>query len=264
MDVGPLWATLIDRMQGDDRQRLSWSVRHDRTSELDAERLEDLLELSREACAIEFPNTDGYVTSIRRLSGALEGASIRITRGRFDGGRDDFSALISIQRYTRTQDPSTAEIRVVASYRHRARRLVNESAGTALSRWSMAGCAVGTMGVGVAGLELSGLLVSWGQALVLIPAFLVWRVCMAVRMATTFRARAREPIAEDPAIASSHARDRKRWRRVTDVLLAQRDAMGERTAMRPFRSQGAHRCRRGVRPPQVLAPAVVPVPALPI
>jgi hypothetical protein len=265
MDVGRLWATLIDRMQGDDRRRLSWSVRHDRANELDQELLEELIGVCRDACAREFSSTDGYVTAVRRLSGALDGANITIARGRSGRGGDEFSALISIQRYARTQEASTAEVRVVASCRHPRADGAHAESTAALSRWGMTGCALGTMGAGAAGLELSGVLATWGQVLLLLPALMAWRIYMALRISTSLRnqRRARLVKGNDPARDGARASDLHRWQRVTDLLLAQRETMGQRATMRPFRSQGGQPGNLHRERPTALPPAVLPVPALP-
>jgi hypothetical protein len=271
VDVGPLWATLIDWMQGEDRHRLSWCVRHDRPTALDAELVDELVQTCKETCAVEFSTTDGYVTSIRRLSGALEGASLAITRGRTSSvsSREDFSALISIQRYVRDHGASTAEIRVVAWCRHQTTELACVRADTqqTWSRWGVASCALGTMGVGVAGLGVFGLFATWGQVLLLLPALMAWRMCMAVRMATSLRQQATHRLHEDPSAIRERQRlrseDYDRWHRVAEVLLAQRDAMGERSTMRPFRTQGAQPGRMVLRPAKALPalPAVLPVPS---
>lgn len=265
MDVGLVWATLIDRMQSDDRHRLSWCVRHDRTTALGDELVDELVEVCRDACATEFPSTDGYVTSVRHLSGALEGASITIARG-------GFWALISVQRYDRTQEASAAEIRMVASCRHAPTGEI-ATRERASSPWGLAGFALGTVGVGAAGLELSGLLSAWGQVLLLIPAFMAWRMCMALRIAGSLRQQARLRIGEDPAVARTRRRTRrqeeKRWQRLCEVLTAQRDAVAERFTLRPFRSPGAQPGSVGMRTvspalPTALPPPVFRVPTVPI
>jgi hypothetical protein len=270
VDVGPLWATLIDWMQGEDRHRLSWCVRHDRPTALDRGLVDELVQTCKETCAVEFSTTDSYVTSIRRLSGALEGASITITRAASSASSyEDFSALISVQRYVRDHGASTAEIRVVASCRHQTSELACVRADTTQtwSRWGVASCALGTMGAGIAGLGLFGLLATWGQVLLLLPALMAWRMCMAVRIATSLRQQAQHRLHEDPAMTGERRRarceDHERWHRVAEVLLAQRDAMGERSTMRPFRNQGAQPGHAVLRPAKALPalPAVLPVPS---
>ena len=236
--------------------------------------MDELLQVCKDACAAEFSEADGYSTSIRRLSGALDGASIAITRTDplVAGGLVRFSALVSLQRYLRSQDAESAEIRIVATCRHdpTGRDALETTAEPgALSRLSVAGCAVGTMGIGAAGLEISGLLATWGQALLLIPAFMAWRLFMALRLVASLRKeQAKRQLTEDRGLADererARARDQQRWQRLTEILLAQREAVAERFIARPFRSPGARLGNVGARSitdRAALSASVLPVPA---
>lgn len=257
MDGLVVWATLICWMHHGDPDRLSWSVRHDRIDALDDALLEDLVDACRDACASRFPATDGYVTSVRRLSGAMDGASINILRGRF-------RALVSVQRFLRTEAGPEAEVRVVACCGHEAPAdlaIVRDGSG---ARWVIAGCAIGTMGVGAAGLELSGLLGAWGQMLLLIPALIAWKICAALQLLG--KPRHSPPLQEDPAVRRARARtyadDRRRWHELAEVLATHREAVTERFRLRPFRSQGTALPGMGMRS---LEPATtaIPRPVLP-
>ena len=195
----------------------------------------------RDACLEEFGEGCGYTTTQRKISGPIEGMTVSVNRGRFQ-------AQVSVQRFTRPQPGSLrhapTEIRVVTSAQHTPPEEDGPSE-RALARWGIAGCAVGTMGVGSAGLELAGLLSAWGEVMLLIPALMAWRMCIALRIVTDFRRQAmfdaqREQLeARREAIANAHAKDLERWSEVERNIEAQRDAVAEQIRLRPFRSQGA-------------------------
>lgn len=224
-----------------DTRRSSWSLRHDEGPSHGVDRVfEALMKRCRDAVADEFGDGCGYTTTQRKISGPVEGLTINVTRGRF-------AAQVSVQRFVRPGPglarPTCPEIRVVTSARHTPPEEDGQNS-KALARWGIAGCAAGTMGLGSAGLELAGLLSAWGEIMLLIPALMAWRMCIALRIVTDFRRQAaldaqREQLqARREAIANAHTKDLERWSAVERTIEAQRDAVAEQLHLRPFRSQG--------------------------
>jgi hypothetical protein len=218
---------------------VTWSVRHGEGCGHTDRVLDELTQLCQRIAAAHLPSSSGYETSWTRLSGALEGASITIMRGSFRG-------VISVQRFARpffasVGHPAPMELRVVASACHEA----DEADGPptqAMARWGVAGCAVGTMGIGSLGLELAGVLSAWGQILLLIPAFMAWRICMVLRFASDLRREGVRQSAPEQALARERARirgrDREQWNAAIEELATHRDSVAERFCLRPFRSPG--------------------------
>ncbi|HET6585639.1 MAG TPA: hypothetical protein VFG69_19400 [Nannocystaceae bacterium] len=236
---------------------MTWSVRDEGGDEAQSDRvLEDLGRLCRETCAASYPADEGFSVAHRRMSGALEGSSTHVVRG-------PFRAVVSVQRFERpgSDGVRATEIRVVAS--------ATRSPVTALVRpqrryvqWAIAGCAAGTVALGLAALQIAGQLSTWAHVLALIPALMAWRMAMAMRLASEIRRQAALPPAhepcsvdDDPVMRDEH----ERWNEVLAVVAAQRDATSERFGSRGFRSPGA-------LPGTIAAfvePPITPCPALP-
>jgi hypothetical protein len=245
-------------MSVEDRRGLSWSVRLHRDQ---ADVLDELVDVCHDMCAAQFCATDGYVTSIRRLSGPIEGATFSMIRGRFRG-------LISVQRYERRESVDTMEIRVVARRRaDEPTELAREADRTRLG-WGVVGCTASMMGMSAVGLGMTGALSVWAQVLLLLPAIAIWRVCLALDLARDMRLQARLRAALRPsrAMARTHADDDGRWNGLVEQIAAQRDAVAERARMRPFRSPGSALGSVGVRASRTL-PSNTPIgprPVLPL
>ena len=221
----------------DDRLRLTWSVRDEGGNEAESNRvLADLGRLCREACAARFPEESGYQVAHRRMSGAIEGSSTHVARGAF-------RALVSVQRFERPgcDGARATEIRVVAS--------ASRECVTALARperryvqWGIAGCAAGTVALGMAALQIAGQLSTWAHVLALIPALMAWRMAMAMRLATELKRQSALPLPVDhtsPEELAARQAEEERWLEVLAIVAAQRDATSERFTCRGFRSPGA-------------------------
>ena len=221
----------------DDRLRLTWSVRDEGGNEAESNRvLADLGRMCREACAQRFPEDAGYSVVHRRMSGALEGSSTQVARGAF-------SAIVSVQRFERpgSDGARATEIRVVASAtRNEVTALVRPE--RRYVQWGIAGCAAGTVALGMAALQIAGQLSTWAHVLALIPALMAWRMAMAMRLATELKRQSALPPPIDHTSPEEHAarqREQDRWLEVLAIVAAQRDATSERFSCRGFRSPGA-------------------------
>lgn len=200
---------------------------------------EELVTRCQECCAQHLPEQAGYEVCTTRLSGPIEGVNVHIVRGHF-------RALISVQRFGRAHagehSDASAELRIVATASH-AEPVTAEDHERSFAQWSIAGCAMGSVGLGVVGLEYAGLLTAWGQALVVLPLLMAWRLVMVLRIHQDLRARALPPSpveqARNEAVHAAEGRDRGRWDRLLEQLGQHRDALNQRFAMRPFRSMGA-------------------------
>lgn len=219
----------------DDCLRLTWSVRDEGGDAAESDRvLDDLGRLCRDTCAAKYPEEEGFSVAHRIMSGALDGSSTHVVRGAF-------RALVSVQRFERpgSDGVRATEIRVVAS--------ASRDAITALARrperryvqWAIAGCAAGTVALGLAALQIAGQLSTWAHVLALIPALMAWRMAMAMRLASEIRRQAALPpptaFDDDPTVRD----EIERWNEVLAVVAAQRDATSERFGSRGFRSPGA-------------------------
>jgi hypothetical protein len=103
-----------------------------------------------------------------------------------------------------------------------------------MSALSVAGCALGTITLGTLGLGVAGLVSTWGQALVLIPALVAWRTCTAISLSnrvTPTPALTGGVRPGDPLLADATAR----WNRVVDVLAAHRQVLDQQGGTAPFR-----------------------------
>jgi len=243
---------------------LTWSVRDEGGNEAESNRvLADLGRLCREACVARFAESDGYTVTHKRMSGALEGSSTSVKRGPFRG-------LVSVQRFERpaADGARASEIRVVVS--------AGRETCTALARperryvqWGVAGCAAGTVALGLAALQIAGQLSTWAHVLALIPALMAWRMAMAMRLASELRRQSELPPAieagsPDDQIATRE--DTERWLEILAVVGAQRDATSERFYRSGFRSPGAvpGTVAAFVEPPiaHVERPRALPMPNL--
>lgn len=220
----------------DDRLRLTWSVRDEGGNAAESDRvLDDLGRLCRETCAAKYPAEEGFSVAQRSMSGALEGSSTHVARGAF-------RALVSVQRFERpgSDGVRATEIRVVASAsRHAVTALARP--GRRYVQWAIAGCAAGTVALGLAALQIAGQLSTWAHVLALIPALMAWRMAMAMRLASEIRRQAALPSPEESSSSDDPVvRDElERWSEVLAVVAAQRDATSERFGSRGFRSPGA-------------------------
>lgn len=212
---------------------MSWSVT---MRERDPARLEhafeELLEICRASLAARFPPAAGYDTRQVRICGPVEGLRFEVTRGRFRG-------YVSAQRYTRVHRSSASHrgdpvgIRLVA-HTQMAPRPGGIQAPSTMSGWGVAGCALGTVSLGTLGLGVAGLISTWMQALLLIPALVAWRTCTAISLARTMtpapalrgQVRPGDPLAAD-AVA--------RWNRAMVPLAAHRDVLDQTQGQAPFR-----------------------------
>lgn len=237
MDGGHRWATLNFRMACSGARRVcgTWSVRYPAGHPEHADRVfEELTTLCRALCSSQFSEDDGYTLVESRLSGPIEGTTVVATRA-------DFTALVSVQRFEREEAGRSRrpfrEIRVVASARHRIPER-EKSQGGALTRWTVAGCAAGTMGLGAVALELAGLLTAWSQVLLLLPAMMALRTFIALEFARRLRrhAEADPRGARRAAVDPVRLEDLERWHRTLRVIESQREVVEDQFRLRPFRS----------------------------
>jgi hypothetical protein len=208
-----------------DKTRFSWSLADEAPDEQASDEVLDALtDACRDACANCFPESAGYQLSLRRLSGALEGASVFVTRGAF-------RALVSVQRFHRAtaERQRAMQLRVVANARAETTALVS-CAPARLSGVAAAGAVVASLAPGLLLLGLVGALPPWGQMLALIPALLAWRICVALRLEVP---PVREPLPEPRAQTRD---DLARWQRLRDALAMHREAVATRFHRRGFRS----------------------------
>ncbi|MBX7080875.1 MAG: hypothetical protein K1X88_16880 [Nannocystaceae bacterium] len=219
----------------DDGLQLTWSVREAGDDDAAASRvLTDLSQFARDACAGAFPEDAGYSMAHVRLWGALEGATTKVRRGRFEG-------MISVQRFRRPPGEGV-EFRVVAVARHTDEVALARVGDAAAAHWGVVGFVAGATGIGIAVLHLLGMLSTWGQLMALVPALMAWRMAMAMRFASELRRDAQQralPEGEALVDAARMRDDLVRWRRVLEDLAAQRDAVVERFGATGFRSPGA-------------------------
>jgi hypothetical protein len=216
---------------------LTWSVRDEGGNESESNRvLADLGRVCREACLARFPEDRGYSVAHRRMWGALEGSATHVARAGFRG-------VVSVQRFERpgTDGTRATEIRVVASG-NRERVTVLARPERRYVQWGVAGCAAGTVALGLAALQIAGQLSTWAHVLALIPALMAWRMAMAMRLAKELERQTALPPATDvPSVAEhdAHRDEEERWIEVLAIVAAQRDATSERFSCGGFRNPGA-------------------------
>ncbi len=217
----------------DDGLTSTWSVRDDADDHAANRVLLDLSQVCHEACVRHFDEDVGYRIVNRRLWGALEGSTTEIQRG-------SFRAEVSVQRFVRRQGlDAGGEFRVVATASHRSVALAHREEPRAALWLTMAGAA-GTTGVGVVGLQLAGLLSTWGQIMLMLPLLILWRMTMALRIADDLRRDARQlALATTERITPGMTDDLARWRRTLETVAAQREAVAEAFSGPGFRTPGA-------------------------
>lgn len=219
----------------DDVQRLSWTVTQrtvpgDQRAE---QAFEELVESCRELCRSQFPAQDGYDWTRFELSGPVQGT-------RFEGRRGRLRVVLSVQRFERSHatphgNRTPTEIRLVGSM-----GLVplpgHSSPNRSLAGWGVAGCALGTLGVSALALGSAGMLSPWIQAALLVPALIAWRTCAAIGVSRSLRRQAAIE-GERAGPACDLIMDAlPRWRRMAPALAAERDLIGERLGLPPFRN----------------------------
>jgi hypothetical protein len=209
-------------------RRLSWTVRHGASGELDDRILKELIDACRNACEHQFPSGRGYDVTTTVLRGPIEGVNLEVVGA-------DVRGLVSVQRYRRLVglaelERRPTEIRVVAAAR-------TVSTDAALTRAPPPGrAAIITLGTvaafGVVGLAsaVAGLLTAWGIALVLLPTLIGLRLAWALRVAHRLRAHA--PPIDPPFVPDD------RWHQLICDLERQRETTAGRLSTRPFRDVG--------------------------
>jgi hypothetical protein len=234
---------------------LTWNIRHDALHGREADRvLEDVAATCRTICRAHLPRASGYELTCTRLSGPLDGVTITVARA-------NFRAMVSVQRFTTSNDAQPEarplRLRLVASARHRVAEVLGESRERQLAKWGVSGCVAATLSAGAIALHVAGVLATWGYALLLLPALVGTRVCVAMWIADNLRQRelpaSRAEQAQAQARVAAEARDLVRWQRILRELEAQRDAVIERFSLRPFR--GLSPARPSESSPSALAPA---------
>jgi hypothetical protein len=216
---------------------LTWSIRHEAVRGGEVERvLEEVATTCRAICRAHLPRASGYELTCARLSGSLDGVTITVARA-------NFRAMVSVQRFDAAVDSDAGtrpvRLRLVATARHTVTEAQMESPERSLAKWGMSGCVAATVGAGAIALHVAGLLAAWGYALLLLPALVGTRVCMAMWVADNLRlhelpaARAEE--AQRSARVAAEMRDLGRWMKILRELELQRDAVEAHFSLLPFR-----------------------------
>ena len=222
-------------MNADDVQRLSWTVTQ-RTTPGDQraeQAFEELVDSCRELCRSQFPEDAGYTATRYELSGPVQGTRFVVRRGRL-------RVVLSVQRFERSHaarhdDRTPTEIRLVGSMG--LMPLPGQtSPDRSLAGWGVAGCALGTLGVSALALGSAGLLSPWIQAALLVPALIAWRTCAAIGVSRSLRRQAAIQ-GQKAGPADELLLDAlPRWRAMAPALAAERDLIGERLGLPPFRN----------------------------
>ena len=216
----------------DHEGHITWTVSQPRPDGSDSHEraFAELVTRCRDLVEQRFPDEEGYDVTQTSLSGPVEGERIGVSRG-------GFRASISVQRFERRQferrDGHPLEVRLVA-YRSDARPQARGPDHT-LARWGLAAVALGTVGLGALALGSAGLISPWLQAMLLIPALVAWRTCATIGIARSMR---RQALSEGrPQLVAREVEEaRRRWRELMPVLAAQRELIGERLGLPPFRN----------------------------
>ncbi|MEM6994830.1 MAG: hypothetical protein AAF721_30225, partial [Myxococcota bacterium] len=195
-------------------QQLTWSVRqraHSGDEQAD-KGFDELVDACRDLCRRHFPEEHGYETTRFELSGPLQGTRFEVRRGRL-------RVLLSAQRFERAHAASTGarrpvEIRVVSSMGI----VAPDPPERALSQWAVAACAMGTLGVCAFALGSAGLVSTWAQAALVIPALLAWRTAAAVGISRRMQRQAALGEAHARLHRASLAEALPRWRRLAPAL----------------------------------------------
>ncbi len=224
-------------MKPDDVQRLTWSVSErpggrsaggDRAPE---RAFDELVESCGDLCQRNFPQDDGYEAQRFELSGPVQGARFVVRRGRLE-------VVLSVQRFERAHAAERGgkrpvEIRLVSSMGMLP--VPGAASEGAPARFAVAGCALGTLGISALALGSVGLVSAWVQAALLIPALIAWRTFAAVGMAKTMRRQAALGEARMRSYEEALIDALPRWQRMAPALTAERDLIGERLGLPPFR-----------------------------
>lgn len=212
---------------------ISWTVSQRRPAGSDSHEraFGDLVTRCRDLVAHQYPEEQGYDVGQTALSGPVDGERISVSRGAF-------RASISLQRFERRQVGSREgrplEVRLVA-YRSDDEARARPPDHT-LARWGLAAVALGTVGLGALALGSAGLISPWLQAMLLIPALVAWRTCATIGIARSMRRQARLSSAPPQLVAPEVQEDRRRWSELLPALGAERELIGERLGLPPFRS----------------------------
>jgi len=236
-------ATLA-RMAYGDALRSSWSVRHRADIGFADGVFEDLARSCCSICFEHLPRSSGYQHSLRRLSGPIDGYTITVRRGPFQG-------VVSLQRFRhQIARERHREIRMVAAARHEDQSIA-VSRDVSLARFTLAGSAIGTTTLASLSAASAGAASSVALALLLVPTLMALRMFVAMRAVADAENRALEasPVekARQQAYARSLARDRRRWQEALACLRTEQDLLMQRLGARPFRG---------------LPPMMTPPPAL--
>ncbi len=198
---------------------------------------DDLVEVTRDLVHQHFPPCCGYEAYSTHLSGPVEGALWRITRG-------PFAVELGVQRFARAgedrREHPTMEVRLVASAGPgEPGALPCESRERRVVGWAVAGWGLGAAVLGGLMLGGAGLVPGWGQALLLIPAIAGWRAAVVGLVRRAEPPPALSQAASPKALVSARVvGGLERWAQMVPALRAQRDLLQSRGAAPPFRSQG--------------------------
>jgi hypothetical protein len=237
---------------------LTWSIRHEAVRGGEVERvLDDVATTCRAICRAHLPRASGYELTCARLSGPLDGVTINVARA-------NFRAMVSVQRFDAAVDSDAGarpvRLRLVATAHHTTTEAQIESPERAAAKWGMSGCVVATIGAGAIALHVAGLLAAWGYAVLLLPALLGTRVCMAMWVADNLRryelpaARAEE--AQRSARAAAEMRDLGRWTKILRDLEVQRDVVEAHFSLLPFRGLSPARANESSEPVIAIMPSI--------
>jgi hypothetical protein len=212
---------------------LTWSIRHDALKSVEAEQvLSEIATACRDSCRAHLPRASGYELTCARLSGPLDGVTITVARA-------NFRAMVSVQRFEAAVDVAERplRLRLVATAHHVGAEASSDARERTRALWGVSGCVAAMFGTGAIALYLMGLLVTWGVALLVLPAIVGTRMCLAMWIDGNLRQLppARAEQAQHTARAAAETRDLSRWHRVLREFELQRDLVEERFALRPFR-----------------------------
>lgn len=234
---------------------LTWSVNlRDRGAEEIERDVAALVEAIGHALGEHFPESSGYEAVWYRLSGPIDGVTVRVARGRF-------RAAASVQRFSRAlaaplpgaparagapargngeHAPNPVQVRLVAtaSVVPPAGSVQAEAShGAGARSWAAASCALGTAAFGALAFGAAGLLTAWVQVLLLLPTFVVWRTTLALARppqpsTAALAARSDRPRPRDPTIRDAI----ERWRRLLAHLETHRQLLDDAFDRAPFRA----------------------------
>lgn len=219
--------------RADDVQRLTWSItRRSHRTDRGAERaFDELVASCDELCRRHFPDDEGYDTARFELSGPVQGTRFVVVRGRL-------RVVLSVQRFERAHSAATAdrstEIRLVGSM-GLLRPPGSDVNNLGSAGWSVAGCAVGTVGAAALIVGSPNVISPWVQAALIIPALLAWRLYTTLAIARIVRQQAALGQLRALSCERSLADALPRWRALAPSLTAERDLIVDRLGLPPFR-----------------------------